>query len=321
MLRRGLALGGALVVVILIVLGVKGCLDARAHRALSDYARNVTQIVQQTNQTSKTFFGKLEDPGNLSVREFVTQVSADSSEMDQLASRVDGLSTPGDMSNAQSHLELVYELRARAMDEIANRMSTALGSTGADRATATIARQMQNLLAADVVYERAARPEINGVLENNGIDDSDVPEGTFLPDGKWLEESTVATALGGVSGATVEGETAGVHGLGLLATSLNGTELADGAVVTLEGEETPELEVRVQNQGESTENEISVKVKVNGAESEGTIETLAAGEEGTATIPLVPAPSGEATLEIEVETVPGEQVAENNTATYTITIG
>ncbi len=320
MLRRGLALGGALVVVILIVLGVKGCLDARAHRALSDYARNVTQIVQQTKQTSKTFFGKLEDPGTLSVRDFVTAVNADSSEMDQLASRVDGLSTPGDMGNAQRHLELVYELRASAMDEIANRMSTALGSTGADRAAGAIARQMQNLLAADVVYEQTARPEINAVLHNNGIDDSDVPKGTFLPDTKWLEESTVAAALGGVSGATVEGETGGVHGLGLLGVTLNGTELADGAAVALEGEETPELEVRVQNQGESTENEISVKVKVNGAESQGTIESLGAGEEGTATIPLVPAPKGEVTLEVEVETVPGEQVAENNTATYTITI-
>src|SRR5262249_21481343 len=154
--------------------------DARAHRALSDYARNVTEIVQQTKQTSKTFFGTLEEPGNLSVRDFVNQVSGEKSEMDALASRVDGLSTPGDMSNAQRHLELVYELRASAMDEIANRMSTALGSAGANRAVAAIARQMQVLLAADVVYERTARPEINAVLESNGIDDSDVPKGTFL---------------------------------------------------------------------------------------------------------------------------------------------
>lgn len=320
MLRRGLALGGALLVLILIVLGVKGCLDARAERALSDYARNVTQIVQQTNQTSKAFFGKLEDPGSLTVREFVTQVNADKSEMEALASRVDGLSAPGDMGTPQRHLELVYELRAKAMQEIANRMSTALGSAGAERADAAIARQMQNLLAADVVYEQTARPEINHVLEANGIDGSNVPKGAFLPDTKWLEASTVSAALGAVSGASAEGEAGVTHGLGLLGTSLNGTELADGAVVALEGEETPELEVRVQNQGEATENEISVKVKVNGAESQGTIESLGPQEEGTALIPLVPAPKGEVTLEVDVETVPGEQVSENNEASYTITI-
>ena len=58
-----------MLLLILIVLGVKGCLDARKDRALSDYARNVTQIVEETKQTSKDFFEKLEDPGNLSVTE------------------------------------------------------------------------------------------------------------------------------------------------------------------------------------------------------------------------------------------------------------
>src|SRR6478752_2178394 len=82
LLRRGLALGGGLLILILIVLGVRGCLNARKHRALSDYARNVTQIVDETNQTSKKFFEKLSDPGSLSVTEFVAEVNADRSAMD-----------------------------------------------------------------------------------------------------------------------------------------------------------------------------------------------------------------------------------------------
>jgi len=52
MLRRGLALGAGLVVLILIVLGVRGCLNARQHRALSDYANNVTQIVEEIGRAS-----------------------------------------------------------------------------------------------------------------------------------------------------------------------------------------------------------------------------------------------------------------------------
>ena len=36
------------------------------------------------------------------------------------------------------------------------------------------------------------------------------------------------------------------------------------------------------------------------------------------TIPLTPAPSGEVTLEVKVEPVPGEQVSENNEASYTV---
>src|SRR5215218_11366676 len=89
MLRRALALGGGLVLLILIVLGVKGCLDARANRELSDYARNVTQIVEETQQTSKSFFDKLEDPGNLTVTDFVDQVNASASAVDAYATRID----------------------------------------------------------------------------------------------------------------------------------------------------------------------------------------------------------------------------------------
>lgn len=317
MLRRGLALGVGLIVLILIVLGVKGCLDARANQALSDYAGKVTEVVKETEQRSKVFFGKLAEPGTLSVTEFVAEVNADSSAMDNYASRVDSFSAPGDMGRAQSGLELVYELRSSAMAEIASKVSTALGDAGAAKATTAITDQMQKLLAADVLYEEVVRPEINGVLAANGIEGSDVPESTFLPEGtKWLEESSVSTALGSISSST-GAATPGVHGLELSGVSIAGTELGE-EVATVAAEETPEVEVEVENQGESTENGIGVTVSVNGTEVQGSIETIGAAETSSVTIPLTPAPSGEVTLEVKVEPVPGEQITENNEASYTV---
>jgi hypothetical protein len=319
MLRRLLALGGALVVLILIVLGVKGCLDARARGALSDYARNVEQIVNETNQTSKDFFSKLEDPGNLSVTEFTSEVNADRSAMVNYSSRVHGLSAPGELGSAQKSLELVYVLRASAMETIANKMGTALGEAGAPKATAAIARQMQKLLAADIVYETVTRPEINGKLADNGIEGDDVPKSTFLPDGtKWLDEGEVETALGKVNGSTGGTTTGGVHGLGLLGVRIGETELVAEAPNSVVTEGTPEVEVEVQNQGESTENGITVVVIANGKETTQEIPTLEAGATGTAVVPLTPAPKGETTLEVEAEPVAGEQVTENNEATYAV---
>jgi hypothetical protein len=318
MLRRALALGGGLVVLILIVLGVKGCLDARAHRALTDYARNVEQIAKSTEQTGKDFFGKLENPGNLSVTEFTAQVNADASAMDSYASRVDGLSAPGELSHAQSTLELTYELRKSAMDEIANKMSTALGDAGSAKAAGGIARQMQKLLASDVLYETIVRPEIDQALESNGVEGGGVPKSTFLPSTEWLEESKVSAALSAVSGST-GAATPGVHGLELVGVSINGTELTTEGVNSVVVEEAAEVEVQVENQGESTENGVQVAVSVNGGNTlEGTIEQIAAGEIGTTTIPLTPTPKGEVTLEVKAGPVPGENITENNEATYTV---
>lgn len=322
MLRRALALGAGLILLILVVLGVKGCLNARKHRALSDYAGNVTQIVDETGQTSKAFFGKLSDPGSLSVTEFVTEVNADRSAMDNYASRIDGLSAPGDMSHAQSTLELVYELRSSAMGEIADKMRTALGDVGAEKATASIATQMQKLMASDVLYASVVSPEIDGVLADNGIEGGDVPKSVFLPDGtKWLDESAVSNALGAVSGAS-GAATPGVHGLGLISTSINGTELVPEATTAVSGAEAPEVEVEVQNQGESTENEVTVTVSVEGGTTlQQDISSIGAGEAETTTILLTPAPKGTVTLEVEAEPVPGEQLSENNKASYTVEFG
>jgi len=318
MLRRALALGGGLVLLILLVLGVKGCLDARANRELSDYARDVTQIVEETQHTSKSFFDKLEDPGKASVTDFVDQVNADRSAIDTYATRIDELDAPGDMARAQGNLELAYNLRASAMEEIAEKTDDALGDAGAEKAMGAIAKQMQKLLAADVIYEQVVRPEADAVLADNGVSDSDLPKATFLPSEKWLDEDTVREAFGGVSGG--DSNVSGVHGTGLAGVSVNETELIEGAPVTIAGEEGVEVEVQVQNQGESTESGIKVSVTVEGDTIQGEIDEIAVEEIGTVTIPLTPTPSGEVTLEVEVEPLDGETVTENNEATYSLIV-
>jgi len=319
MLRRLLALGAALVILILVVLGVKGCLDARARGALSNYAGDVGQIVNETSQTSKSLFGKLEDPGNLSVTEFSDQVETDRNAIDALLGRVEGLSAPGEMGSAQKSLEIVYELRAAAMDTIATKMKTALGEAGAQQATAAIARQMQKLLAADVTYEAVTRPEINGTLEDNGVEDHQVPKSTFVPGGtKWLDEGEVSKALAKVSGASTGTPSEGTHGLGLVAVRIGESELVPETLNSVAVEGTPEIEVEVENQGESTESGITVVVTANGKETTEEIPSLEVGVAETAVIPLTPAPKGETELKIEVEPVPGEEFTDNNEATYIV---
>lgn len=321
LLRRGLALGAGLLILILIVLGIRGCLNARSDRALRDYAQDVTQIVEETQQTSESFFGKLSDPGGLSVTEFVAEVNADRSAIDSYADRIDSLDAPGDMGSAQSNLELVYDLRASALGTIADKMSTALGDAGAEKAMTAITNQVRMLAASDVIYAAVARPEINNVLADNGISEDDVPASVFVPDGiEWLDEEAISEALGGIDGASTAA-TPGVHGLGLIGTSINGTELVAEAPTTVATEgETVEVEVQVQNQGESTESGVTVTVTVNGENAlQQDISSIEAGATESVTIPLTPTPEGEATLEVEAEPVAGEQVSDNNEATYTVT--
>jgi len=320
MARRALAAGGGLLVLILLVIGVKGCLSARAHQALEDYGRNVATIVDSSNQSSKAFFGLLEDPKSTSTTDYTAQVAADRTSMESLYQRVQSLSTPDEMSDAQKDLEQSFRLRSNALTTFSDKLPTALGKEGRDKALSAMTKAMQTLYASDVLYSRYAKPEIEGVYVDQNIDQP-IPEGNFIPDfpgTHWLDQTSVESALSLVSGATTTA-TPGVHGLGLISVAANGTTLSPDSTATVSDNGKPELTIEVQNQGDQTESGVTVQVAVNGGSpTEGTISEIGPGETQSTTIPLTPAPTGSTQLDVEARAVPGEQVTTNNKNSYTV---
>lgn len=319
LIRRGIALGLGLLVLVLIVLGAKGCLDARKNRSLENYASSVSQLVNETNTLGKSFIGRLTDPGDLSVTEFTSEIESDRGAIDGFLSRVEKLGTPGDMSAAQDSLTLVYQLRAGAMNKIADRMSTALGDEGREKAIRQIAAEVEVLAAADVLYNRVTRHQVDNTIASAGANAAKLPRSTFVTDpAKWIDPAGMESALSAVAGGPREAADGGVHGTGLGAVSIGGTTLDSSVATTIPTGTEPTVDVEVQNQGESEETGVKVAVTVDGNTLEETIPSIAAGATGTASIPLTPAPSGEVTVDVKVQGVPGEQMLDNNEASYTV---
>lgn len=318
-----MALGIGLLVLILLALAVRGCLNAREDRAIRDYVRDVTSIVTETAQTSDGFFERLSDAGTLSVTELVDEVNADRSAVDAYLSRIESLDPPDDMAPAHVALEFTYQMRSQAMNTIAEELRTALGDQGRERAIGRIARQMSVLYSSDYLYGLMVRVRINQVLEERGLNDVEAPPSEFVPDGtSWLSETEVSSALGVASGAPGEAGDDLTHGTGLLGTSINGVDLDPATTNLVTAEGTPELTVQFQNQGEAEENDVTVSVSVNGGEPlTSSVPTVTPGTTEAVTIPLTPAPEGSTTIEVEVEPVPGEQVLENNSSTYEVDFG
>jgi hypothetical protein len=319
MARRAIALGAGLLILILLVLGVRGCLSARKERSLRDYARDVSQIAGETEQTSEQFFARLDDPGALSTQDFLDAVNTDRNAMDSLLQRVQDLSTPGDMERAQNALELVYQLRSNALTQTANVLPTATGDAGREEALDEMAQQMRILLASDVLYENVVAPEIDQVLADNEITDSDVTDSQFVRDGiKWLDAESLDTALSEISGVTAAA-TPGLHGTELVSVTVTGTLLDPATTATVDAGGAPEVEASILNGGDSEESEVEVTVTVNDGETlSQDIPSIAPGATEVVTIPLTPAPTGQVTLEVEAQPVPGEEKTDNNSATYTV---
>jgi hypothetical protein len=324
LVRRAIGIGVVVLVLILIIFGIKGCLDARKTRNFENYVSDLNAIAVQTNQLSGEFFGKLSDPGTQSALDFQAEITADRGTAENLASRVNELNTPGELSNAQNELELSYSLRAQALTGISSQMSTALGNPGPERVKAitSITDYMQYFLASDVLYKQA-QDQIDTELSDQGIDEK-APASVFMPDtARWLDELQVSSALSAIS---TEKTSAGSHGVAIIQTTIQPGDVAisPDTPATISGA-GKEIDVQVSNQGSADEKGVGVTYQLTGGprtiDGTATISAIAAGAIQTAKLPIRPKPPTNTalTLEVTVIPVPGEQIITNNRFTYQIT--
>ena len=169
MVRRTIAAGVGLLVLILLVIGVRGCLDARKERAIEDYADNAAVLVRESNGQSKELFALLQGSG--SPDEAVDAQNKVNGFRVQSASIVDrarDLDVPDEVSNAHRYLLETLEFRRDGLARIAEDLPDALGDESRRQGSEGVARQMQVFLASDVIYAGRFRPSLAEVLAGPG---------------------------------------------------------------------------------------------------------------------------------------------------------
>lgn len=331
-LRQVLALGIGLIVLLVLLFGVRSCRDSRAERARVDYVQEATAIVGESRQTSDGLFGLLRDPGDQTPVELQSTVNGFRVQAEQLAERAARTDRPDELSEAHRSLVEALELRRDGMAGVARELPTALADEGREAAARRIAGEMRVFLASDVVYARRFRPSVEGRLRGEELEGQPprVPESVFLGDIAWLRPETVASRIGRIR--SPEGDRAaspGSHGTGLSAVSAtpSGTALSKDAPVEIPSGPRVGIDVEVQNQGENEEDvRVRLVLRPEGGGEPIEVERKLAdkigpGETETVSILLVPPPPLDQPVSVEVEVVPvpGEEMRENNKASYSAT--
>jgi hypothetical protein len=323
LVRRLIGVGVGLAFLILIVIGFRGCLQARADRAIRNYDSSVATIMQQSEQSGKDFFGVLSDPTSSDPLQVKNQVLAQRDASTSLLDRAQGLSTPGEMNDAQAAVEQTLTLRRNALSAIAANVTQAAARTQTANAITTIENAMGSLYASDVLWTQIGKPDIQNVLKDRGIDGQPLPPGNFMPANAtdYLNQATLITKLGAVTGST-SSTTGGVHGLSLDSTTIGGTQLSPDTTTNLPSDAS-EIDIAVTNSGDSDESGITVSVQIGGSTLTGQLQSLTAGQQGTIKIPLTakPTPGTPTQVQVVVNPVPGEQLTDNNSSTYNVVFG
>jgi CARDB protein len=321
LVRRLIGVGVGLGFLILVVIGIRGCLQARENRALRNYAQDVGTIMQESEQRGSDFFGIISNPSGSGSQSASTQVLADRDASQSLLDRAQKISVPGQMGDAQAAVEQTLTLRRNGLSTIAASIPQATAQRETSSAISHITDAMGALYAGDVIWTQIGSPDIKKVLHDANVDAPALPEGKFMPANAtdFLDQTSLVSKLSGIVGSSA---TSGSHGLGLIQTSIGDTTLSADSTTNVSSSAT-ELAVQVQNQGSADESAVQVTVTLNGSSLEGTIPTLSAGSVQSVRIPLTtkPQPGTDTQVEVLVHPVTGEQVTSNNQATYTVVFG
>jgi hypothetical protein len=331
-LRQAVGLGALVVLAFVIVLGFKGCLDSRKDNQLKDYNRNVTAVVNDSDQSvGKPFFQRMangsRDSQGLGVQINQLRVAAEDD-----VKRAKAFDVPGDMKSAQRNLELVLNLRAEGLTKIADQVPGALGrGQTSEDAINNIAGEMQNFLASDVVYAERVAPLIKEALDRNNVKGQQITGSRFMTDVSWLAPATVAARLGRSSTSSTGSTGAaapGLHGHGLLGTSIGAVALqpeAPGVVNRVPWSANPTITVKFANQGDNDESNVKVSVSVKATTGKPVTATKTIGQtkaktDSTVNISLGTAPAAgtPTTLSVLIAKVNGEKKTDNNRSSYTV---
>lgn len=323
MVRRAIAAGAGLVVLILLVLGAKSCLGAREDRAIKDYVRETGALVQESDQLSNQLF-KLISNRQGSDAAVANALNTYRQQAEQLTDRARATDTPDEMSSTQRYLVESFELRQEGVKGIADEVPNAITRQERRQGTNRVAQDMQEFLASDVIYAKRVVIKLRAALEKQGLaDQTQIPQSQFLPSIEWLQPSFVADQISGIrTGSTGQSASPGLHGTGLATVTVGGQTLQPGASATLQAAGKPEVDVQVANQGENTETDVNVKVTVgkgkDAVNAQQPLATIGAGETKTVKVALpdTPPTGQNVPITVEVEPVAGEKKTDNNKQEY-----
>ena len=324
LVRQGVAIGVGLVLIIVIAVGIKGCVSSQKESGLKAYNRDVTSIITGSDRDVGRALFQLLGSGSDQSQDLQVQVNQLRLAADEDARRARNFNVPDQMKAAQDKLLLTLDFRAEGLRKIAADLPTALGrGQPAQQAVNRIAGQMQKFLASDVVYDQRVAPLIKETLDKEGITGQRIPNSRFMPSVSWLSPSYVADQLG-AQGAQSAQPAPGLHGHGLVSVSVGSNTLQPSPVVNrvaATGRVT--FHVAFANQGDNDETNVRVTIRVTGGgktiTARKTVPQTKAGQQAEVDVPLTQTPPiGTATVDVAIGAVRGEQKTDNNRQRYTV---
>lgn len=319
--RRAVALGALLIVILLIALGVHSCQVSANNSALQDYTNKVSSLITQSNQNGAQLFSVLSTASSGSATAAQHNVDDALATAQNIYRQAQDNSVPGQMSTANAKVVFALRMRVDGITSIASEIQPALANNAS--AIDQIAAETARLYSSDVVYKDYASPEIYAAMHSAGVRFPGLPSGQFVPNVIWLQPDYVATTFHTTLPGQAPAKIApGLHGHELNSVTVAGVTLQTGSTNAIPAKPAPTFVLHFANTGQNTETNVGCKVSVTGTGVGGhaVVPQTLAGHSYTCSVTLGgTAPTGTHTVVAEIVPVPGEKNDQNNYLSFPVT--
>jgi hypothetical protein len=321
-----LAVGGLIVLILVIVLSARSCARSGEVEAYTNYMSSVSEIVTASDAIGDRLMQLMVNPGDTSRSEVQSELDGFITSCEQLEGQATKLKAPKDLVSRSVHqmFLLVLNFRSTGTSQLKTSLMSALEVDDATVPIQQIINSLRFLTTSDFVYKEVFESRAAEILAEKQIGGVTAPSSSFLDDPNLASTAAVQTIL---TTLKTTGNLQAVHGVALKKVVVlpDNKEIMAGGVYDLTASASLTIQVTVENQGNMDEQQVPVTVTLSSATTAlqsktSMVSTMKAGEISDAQVPgLSPTIYGEqATLTVQVGPVAEERYTTNNSMTVTV---
>lgn len=320
-------LAAVVVLVLVISLGIKSCLNTKKVGEYRDYFTAVEGILRDSDDIGNQLSDMFMKPDEAVRQALEGKLDESLSAQERLLEKAQAIKAPDQFKKENEWFVASMQIRVRGLKGLQPAVLNALDSRDNQAGAAQVSHEMLILLTSDVAYDEFFYQPAQRVLKDEDIKEIKVPQAKFLKDAALASQQTAVTVLDRLKGGTEQ--VSGLHGVSLVGVKAkpSGMSLVADSGNSLKVSDSLTFEVEVENQGEATENDVLVSLNLTAPgrpspqKVDGRVPTIAPGERRTIELTGLAADAGgqPALLRAEVGPVAGEANTQNNVGEYRIT--
>ncbi len=327
MLRLAGLIAFLILAVIVLIFLLRGCASDSKHSTYSDYMDTMRTIGHDSAQLGRQLNSTLAAAG-IKETELESRIKSLAATQQQQADTASSIHPPGPLHSVHDHAIEVLQLRASGLRFLADAFARTATAKNASVAGRVLAAQMRLLTASDVDWDVYFTDAAKQVLQDQGVTNVNVPDSTMILNPDLASSQAMETVWRRIHGTVSGSSPAGDHGSALVSTTAlpDGKQLSTSTETTITA--TTDLAFRVAVQDSGSFQEFDIKVTLTIARTQGqkpitktkTIDVINAGETKTVVFSDLGAPpfGVPTTVKVDVQPVPGEKTASNNSAEYRV---